>query len=83
MITPIDGSDPPEPPLTLATFDSRNRSIRAKSRRGQCLGIYGDVLPGAAIGCDSDRALAMSESLGHEWGQGRESNGQFLFPRVR
>jgi len=30
-------------------------------------GIYSDVLPGIVIRCDSDRALAISRGLGHEW----------------
>jgi len=34
VIAPIDGSDPPELPLTPASFDPRNRSIQAKSSRG-------------------------------------------------
>jgi len=38
MIAPIDGSDPPEPPPTPGTFDSRIQSIRAKSTRGWRLG---------------------------------------------
>jgi len=34
VIALIDGSDPPEPPLTPVSFNPRNRSIQAKSSRG-------------------------------------------------
>jgi len=65
MIAPIDGSDPPEPPPTPVTFDSRIRSIRAKSTRGW--------RPGYAIP-DIWRCFArcsymvrQRQGLGHEW----------------
>ncbi len=67
MIAPIDGSDPPERPLTPASFDPRNRSIQAKSSRGYCAGHT----PGHATavmgvrqrqlwGCDSNRAKVIN-----------------------
>jgi len=34
MIALIDGSDPPEPPPTLVSFDFQNQSIRVKASRG-------------------------------------------------
>jgi len=38
--------------------------------------IYGDVLPGAVIWCDSDRALAMNGMRhGHEWNGAMAING--------
>ncbi len=80
MIAPIDGSDPPEPPPTPVTFDSRIRSIRAKSTRGGDARamrhrIYNDVLIGAVVRCDSDGALAMNRGLGHQWNKVMAING--------
>ena len=72
MIAPIDGSDPPERPLTPASFDSRNRSIRAKSSRGCAQAIRQGMRQGVRQGvrhgmrqrqmwgCDSDRAITMT-----------------------
>jgi len=66
MIALIDGSDPPEPPPTPVTFDSRIRSIRAKSTRGwRPVYTTPDIWRrfarcNCAVRCDSDRALAMN-----------------------
>jgi len=40
MIASIDGSDPPEPPLTLVSFDFQNQSIRVKASRGYIPRLY-------------------------------------------
>ncbi len=56
-------------------FDRFARNLRGGDARAVRHGIYGDVLPGAVVGCDSDRALAMNGGLSHEWKGAMAMNG--------
>ena len=72
MIAPIDGSDPPEPPLTPVTFDSQIRSIRAKFTRGWPPGhATSDIWRRFAR---YSYAVRQRQDFGHEWGLGHEWN---------
>jgi len=66
MIAPIDGSEPPEPPLTPATFDSRIQSIRAKSTRGWRPGYATPDIWRRFARCSY--AVRQRQDLGHDWG---------------
>jgi len=66
MIAPIDGSDPPEPPLTPVTFDSRIQSIRAKSTRGWRPGYAPPDIWRRFARCSY--VVRQRQSLDHEWG---------------
>ena len=69
MIAPIDGSDPPEPPPTPVTFDSRIQSIRAKSARGWRPGYATPDIWRRFAKCSY--IVRQRQSLGHEWAMNR------------
>jgi len=67
MIAPIDGSDPPEPPLTPVSFDFQNQSIRVKASRGCVLRLCAAYAT-AVSKCDTatmamNRAMAISGAI--------------------
>ena len=61
-------------------FNRFARNLRGGGARAARYWIYDDVLPGTAIGCAGDRALAISGSLGHEWNGAMAMNGIGLWP---
>jgi len=75
MIAPIDGSDPPEAPLTLVSFDFQNQSIHVKASRGCVPRLCAAYTTAISIRCDTatmamSGAMVMSRGYGHGYGYG-------------
>jgi len=61
MIALIDGSDPPEPPPTLVSFDFQNQSIRVKASRGCVPRLCAAYATAVFMG-------TTATATGHKWG---------------
>ncbi len=67
MIASIDGSDPPERPPTLANFDTRNRSIQAKSSRGCAQAMRQGMRQGFRGATVTVIGVRQRQDHSHEW----------------